>query len=216
MKRGCWRSGTICPFATAAAASAAEDNVAWFASLRVAAQRWLSSSRSITRAELPHRLATTLPAWRALLPARIRLTPAFATDPALTRLWQSIAALGVDVAAVADLPSHPQTLPTVERTRDPEHDRHRALCWADEMLASRSHDEVTLYRSVIEAPSATAGDVNFGSGFATNGGRHRNATASISICPSVSHWWHIRSSRPCWCCSVPRSGRLRLRRSRRR
>ena len=127
-----------------AAASAAEDNVAWFASLRVAAQRWLSSSRSITRAELPHRLATTLPAWRALLPARIRLTPAFATDPALTRLWQSIAALGVDVAAVADLPSHPQTLPTVERTRDPEHDRHRALCWADEMLASRSHDEVTL------------------------------------------------------------------------
>lgn len=123
---------------------AVDDNVAWFASMRVSARRWLASNRALTHAELPDRLAATFPAWRSLLPAHIRLTPSFATDPALARLWQRIAALGVDIAKVDDLPPVPEQCPAVERTHDPDHDRDCALQWAGKMLASRPGEDVTL------------------------------------------------------------------------
>ncbi len=128
---------------------AADDNAAWFAAIRVAARRWLGAHRLLTRAELPARLAESLPLWRPLLPSRLCLTPSFATDPALERLWRTIAAAGVDVAtadaataggteAEPDAPA-----PVVERTHDPDHDRDAALQWAADQLASSS-GEVTL------------------------------------------------------------------------
>lgn len=126
-----------------AAAQPAEDNVAWFASVRSAARRWLALNQSLTQAELPDHLASTLPESRALLPARIRLTPSFATDPSLAQLWQRIAGLGVDVATVTDLPP-PAQATKVELTRDPDHDRDCALRWANEMLVSRPDEDITL------------------------------------------------------------------------
>ena len=127
-----------------------DDNVAWFADLRMRAGNWLREHGAVTRAELPLRLASHISALRPLLPARIRLTPGFARDPALDQFWQRVAASGIDIAPI--LLSMPSSQPVrVGRTADTEADREHAIEWACATLSAHDDDDVALVVPALAA-----------------------------------------------------------------
>ncbi|MBL8310076.1 MAG: PD-(D/E)XK nuclease family protein [Burkholderiales bacterium] len=128
------RHGYAFPRQTRSALGA--DNVAWFATLARAARNWLRTRGLATRAELPALLAAHAHALHPLLPSRIRLTPTFASDPALDALWQALRGQGVDVAAL-DYRTRggASPLPVVYRAGDVDHELDCALDWAIQQLS---------------------------------------------------------------------------------
>lgn len=119
--------------------TARDDNVSWFAELAQAAQAWLRARNLMTRAELPNLISRHAARLRPLFPARIQLTPTFASDPALEALWRALRGQGVVVATIAandTISSGVAVTPIrVERARDGEHELDCALNWLEQRLA---------------------------------------------------------------------------------
>lgn len=117
------------PLASLAAMTVGNDNVALFARCARRMQSLLKQKRGLTPAELPLTLVGLLELLRPLLPARVVVTPAFASNTAHLRLLTAMARLGVQVDSWSE-PAMQRAQPSVRRFADARQEMNAAIAWA--------------------------------------------------------------------------------------
>ena len=112
---------------------AGNDNLSLFARCALRMQSLLKARRGVTQPELPSALIAVMEPLRSLLPSRVVLTPAFASNTAHTRFLAAMTRLGVSVEPWVES-KRDDVSTVVYRFADATQEMHAAIAWASRTL----------------------------------------------------------------------------------